>query len=177
MSASLDLRWEPSERVMYQRPGNRNWHFLDPRNAQETPLITNDSVGWIFVPPSIQQPVAPDGQSVIMMWQRRSVPIDEQVGLWRISLVDSSQTFLWPSETHRMAYWAEDSQSVWWHDYETNQLRRRTFDGVYHESVDYPDECANIGDFTPDRSRLVCAEAESSRDVWLVEGFDPAGGR
>ena len=39
LSQSLTLAWSPGRSILYQRPGNRNFHFLDPESERETPLV------------------------------------------------------------------------------------------------------------------------------------------
>jgi hypothetical protein len=54
----LQLAWAPGRDILYQRPGNQNYFFLDQSEA-ESPLLTNDQLGWIFDPS-----YSPDGKQV-----------------------------------------------------------------------------------------------------------------
>jgi len=65
LSNSRAMVWNPHPKILYQLLGNRNFHLLDPEARRESPLVSNDSVGWMFRPK-----FSPDGQYVAVMWNR-----------------------------------------------------------------------------------------------------------
>jgi Tol biopolymer transport system component/tRNA A-37 threonylcarbamoyl transferase component Bud32 len=67
-------QWAPGDRILYQRPGNRNYHYLDPVSGDEEPLLGSDTLGWIFNPH-----VSPDGRTVVAFWNR-----PPRAGLWLV---------------------------------------------------------------------------------------------
>ena len=79
--ASNDLSWSPGMDILYQRPGNQNFHILDPQTENERPLVPNNTVGWMFTPR-----YSPDGKKVVVSWNRPGQK------LWLISLEDIVQT-------------------------------------------------------------------------------------
>src|SRR5262249_15318533 len=66
----LPVVWAPGRNILYQRPGNGNYYMLDPGTGSELPLSKNDSVGFLFAPV-----YSPDGNQVIMLWNRSSRPM------------------------------------------------------------------------------------------------------
>src|SRR4029453_8283327 len=79
LSGSLKLVWSPHSKITYQRPGNRNFHVLDPATEEETPLVRDSMAGWIFQPR-----YSPSGEQVVTFWNRAPSP-----GLWLISFQHS----------------------------------------------------------------------------------------
>jgi serine/threonine-protein kinase len=160
-----ELVWAPYDRILYQRAGNRNFHWLDLKTHAEEPLVRNDTVGWLFTPvPS------PDSRHLAAFWNRWPRP-----GTYIISVENGSQRFLgtkngapigWSSDG-AFVYWvpAEIQDSIW---RVSVQSGRRTF--------------ATVNPFTDSRCEmreelpgvaLLCAVDESVSDVWKMENFDP----
>ncbi len=164
-SNTLSVVWGHGESILYQIPWNRSYSVLDPSTGAERPLVPDDSVGWLFLE---SQAFSPDGSKVIGFWNRRPDP-----GFWMISVEDSIQRHLWPQEGH-LEYWDSDSESVWWHSFEADEIRRRMLDGLAQELTPYPwpNDCPQGGDYTPDKRLVVCQVVELIRDVWLIEDFD-----
>jgi Tol biopolymer transport system component/DNA-binding winged helix-turn-helix (wHTH) protein len=59
------LAWAPGRDLLYHRPGNRNFFFLNPKTERESPLLEDDALGWIFDPS-----YSPDGQALVARWNR-----------------------------------------------------------------------------------------------------------
>jgi len=161
-----NLSWSPSADILYQRPGNQNFHFLDPQTEKERPLVANDSVGWISSPR-----YSPDGKKVAVFWNRKV----EGPGLWLISLEDSSQTLLqrgrlfpiqWPVNGTSIYAWSDDERPIKIWMIPVNGGAAKVF-------VTLPFENIRSITMTPDGKRIICSVEESISDVWLMENFDP----
>ena len=77
------ITWSPGRHILYQKPGNRNFNILNPETEEEKPLLQNESS-------AIRSP------EVFTRWQegRRFWNRSPQDGLWVISLIDNTETFL-----------------------------------------------------------------------------------
>ena len=154
--------------ILYQRPGNQNFHVLDAERSTERPLLSNDSTGWIFGPcPS------PDGSQVAVYWNRKV----EGEGLWLISLADDSQTLLQEGNSWPIG-WSADGEWLFAWNYSERPVRIRKIRLDGSESrifVTLPFEQVGSGGITmtADGNRIICSVEEAISDVWLLENFDP----
>jgi serine/threonine protein kinase len=170
LSSSLAVTWAPGPRILYQTPGNRNFRVLDPETEEETPLVADDSVGWVFVPK-----YSPDGKQVVVNWNRRQPEGRTRSNLWTISLVDSSEARIHETRFSPVS-WSQDGEWIYAWDQESSPSRAVGIPATGGEAVvvfEWPFEdkwgmCTTGGD----PSRWVCTVGESSADVWLVEDFD-----
>lgn len=163
---SRNLAWAPGSKILYQRPGNRNFHFLDPRTEEETPLVKDESVGWV-----LDSEYSPDGSKVAVLWNR--VCEGEQfLGVWSISVADGSEQLLARGNA-RPLRWSEDGNWVYARDEENHLVRIPASGGDPEILLTIPLEDARIEDITPDGSRMVVTVWESFSDLWLVDNFDP----
>jgi serine/threonine protein kinase len=64
-AGSFQLEWSPAHNILYHRPGNRNFYILNPLSETESPLVKDDSIGWIFSPF-----FSLDGTQLVVMWNR-----------------------------------------------------------------------------------------------------------
>ena len=46
--AGSQVEWGPQGTLLYQRPGNRTFHAIDPATAREVSLVKDASVGFVF---------------------------------------------------------------------------------------------------------------------------------
>ncbi|MFQ5639154.1 MAG: protein kinase [bacterium] len=165
------LTWSPGHDILYHRPGNRNFHILDPKTEEERALVANDSVGWMFSPR-----YSPDEDKVAVFWNRFQ-PRGSR-GLWLVSVADSSQTLLhkgswWPIE------WSEDGQ--WIYAWDRGQKPHKIImvsvkSGESKTLVTLPFDRLDswsMPTMTPDGKHIVCAVTEAQSDIWLMENFDP----
>ncbi len=166
--ASQELSWSPGIYILYHRPGNQNFHVLDPQTEKERPLVANDSIGWIFTPR-----YSPDGKKVAVFWRRK----DHGRSMWLISIEDTSQTLLLKGFLDPIQ-WSEDENWIYATNYGETPVR------IYIIPVDggepkifipLPFEIIPIGGITmtPDGKRIICSVEENISDVWLMENFDP----
>jgi Tol biopolymer transport system component len=162
-----DLAWAPQERILYQRVGHRNYHWLDPETGTEEPLVANDSVGWMFN--AIQ---SSDGQHVAVFWNR------PRRGTYVISLRDASQAPLGPRNAWPMG-WSADNTSVYVQDESEGRIRRVALHGGKEAVVainPFKNADCNLSE-RPAGLVLLCKVDNSISDAWLVEDFDPTVGR
>jgi Tol biopolymer transport system component len=161
------LTWSPGFNILYQRPGNRNFHFLNPNTEEEWPLVKNDSVGYMFDPR-----YSPDGKRVAVYWNRK---IPRKIGIWIISLVDSSQIFI-RSQVLDPIEWSSDGNWVYawdWYAQSPEILMINASNGKAEKFVTLP--FANVGYISMHQNgkKIVCSVPETQSDAWLMENFDP----
>jgi Tol biopolymer transport system component len=171
VSHDVNVTWAPGSQILYQRPGNRNFHLLDPETEEEAPLVKDESVGWVFFPK-----YSPDGAQVAVNWHRRQPEGNQKQNLWTISLADSSEIRVFDDTVWPLG-WSADGEWVYALDRWTKPYRviRILATGGEAETVfEWPFEGKNgtcvMGS---NESQWVCTVGESSSDIWLVENFDP----
>jgi len=161
------ITWSPGRHILYQKPGNQNFNILDPETGEEKPLVQNESIGWLFSPK-----YSPDGKKVAVLWNRL------QRGLWVISLIDNSQTFLSGSRYYDPAGWSPDGSSIYAYDrFGGNKMLSipvgPTGRGASHTVFAIPEDIADAS-VSADGKKFVFSAAETKSDVWVVDNFDPA---
>ena len=164
VEVSGNLVWAPYDRILYQRVGNRNFHWLNRTTGAEEPLVTNDSVGWIFWPiPS------PDKKTLAVFWNRKP-----QRGAYLISLQDGTQTAVGPPNGRPLG-WSANGNSIYVETASSHRIHRvpvrsgtRELIGTNpfrNASCDLTEQSASI--------TLLCNVETSLSDVWKMENFDP----
>jgi Tol biopolymer transport system component len=168
---SSELTWGKDGKILYQQPGNRNFHILDPISEGERPLVDVDSVGWMFHPL-----VSPDGRMVLVFWNRTW----EGASLWLIDTVSGEERSLHTSLTTWPIGWSHDGQWIWAWDSRgsaTPKVVRIPVAGGPSEAIyDFPfSREVEIVDMVTasDGSFFVASVGEDQSDIWLVENFDP----
>jgi Tol biopolymer transport system component len=160
-----NLAWSPQDRILYHRPGNRNFFWLDPASGAEQPLVKNDSVGWMFTPiPS------PDGKNVAVFWNRKP-----QRGTFLISLEDTSQVPTGPPGGWPLG-WSPQATALYVIGESPHQIYRvptQRGEGVVIGTSPFKDATCEARERLR-RLVLVCNVKESVSDVWVMENFDPA---
>jgi len=163
-SGPATLTWSPGSEILYQRPGNRNFHILNPKTEEEQPLVKNDSAGWIFNPR-----FSPDGKKVAVYRNR-----DINRGLWVISLQDSSQVFL-ELGFIRPICWSSDGKSIYAYNFDKpSEIFLIPADGGKAKTfLNLPFKNPDRIDISPDGKKIVCTVPETQSDAWLMANFDP----
>jgi eukaryotic-like serine/threonine-protein kinase len=166
----LKVTWSPGAHILYQRPGNQNVNILDPETGEEKPLVQNQSAGWIWGPQ-----YSPDCKKVAVLWSRPT-----QAGIWIISLVDNSQTFLQGSNGNLLPVgWSPDGASIYAIRYKGTSLLSIPVSpagrGAPQTVFTVPGD-ANIGfaSISADGKKFVYSAEETTSDVWVVDNFDTA---
>jgi len=166
------LTWSPGTDILYQQPGNQNYHFLNSTTEAEEPLLENTD-GWIFFPR-----YSPDAKSVAVYWNRFDQAGKQVPSIWLISLKDLSQILLYRG-TASPIKWSADGKWIYAWDVLKKPLKifKLPIDGgqprdIVGLSFEGFDPYTKI-DMSPDEKQLVCPNKEGQSDVWLVENFDP----
>jgi Tol biopolymer transport system component len=167
---SSQLTWGRSGEILYQRPGNQNFHFLDPISEEERSLVEVDSVGWMFAPV-----VSPDGRKVIVRWNRLS-----GMSLWLIDTASGEERSLHTSPATSPVGWSPDGQWIWVLDSSgsaTPKVIRIPIGGgppeaVYDLTFSGEKSVTSLA-MAPDGSFFVASVGEDQSDIWLVDNFDP----
>jgi serine/threonine protein kinase/Tol biopolymer transport system component len=164
-----ELAWWPSNDIVRQQPGVRNFLKIDEKTHQETPIIQADqSVGWV---PQI--PVfSPDGKRMAVWWNRK------ERGLWIISLEPYSETFSHPGTIYPFG-WSLDGKFV----YAIRSIGQSARE-IIRVQIAVPGEVISLvtlpGDVvdrdgarvSPDEKKIFVSISEQKSDVWLMENFD-----
>jgi Tol biopolymer transport system component len=163
------LTWAPGSKILYARPGDRNFGSLDPRTEEETALVPNDSVGFLAAPQ-----YSPDGKAIAVRWLRlptNEANLDPPPGVWILGTENASQTLLteedlWPIR------WASDGNWI----FALHNDNRRIFKVSARDgepklllTADKPILWASV---TNDGRRIVAALQEVQSDLWITENFD-----
>jgi serine/threonine protein kinase/Tol biopolymer transport system component len=155
------ITWSPDGHILYQRPGNRNFHILDPETGAERPLIQNESASYPFSPK-----YSPDGKRIAVFWNR--LP---QRGLWLISPVDNSATLVESGDLYP-AGWSPDGGSIY--AYIGNKMMSIPAAGGTPRTVFTAPDDIDGASVSPDGKKFAYSAAETKSDVWIVDNFDPA---
>ncbi len=168
LSNGFLLTWFPGANILYLRPGNTNYHFLNPQTEAEKPLIEKPG-GWI-----IGSQYSPDTKSVAVYWNRAKAGKSMQ-GIWLVSLEDSSQIFLYRGFV-RPIKWSADGKWIYAWDFNKKpaEILKIPIAGGQPQTVVTLSFDDHTGiDMSPDEKQIVCPVAEYQSDVWMVEKFDP----
>ncbi len=163
------VTWSPGSKILYQRPGNRNFQILDPITKKEEPLVKDDSVGWMF-----DARYTADGGKVVVFWNRTPGGL----GLWIISLKDSSETLLPPLREKLLeldpVIWSKDGRWVYAVDQAENPYKILLIQvqGARTKTIWTLPKDASFCSMTSDGQRIVYLVSEGKSDVWLIENFD-----
>jgi serine/threonine protein kinase/Tol biopolymer transport system component len=169
---NFELAWFPSRDVVYQKQGVRNVLRVNSQTLEESPIIRDDSVGWVPWKPTF----SPDGKKIAVLWNRHPM------GLWILSLEPYSETLLLAGDVQPFG-WSPDGKYVY-------AIRGREIIKVGLASpnqvasvvtlfadvsnVESPGSDVNL---SPDGREIVVNIGEAKSDVWLMENFDPTVGR
>jgi Tol biopolymer transport system component len=165
---AMRVVWAPGQEILYQRPGNRNFHFLDPQTEIETQFVSNDSVGWMLNPC-----LSPDRQRIAIFWNRRDVGRLKR-GIWIISLQDSSQEYI-SKKNFSPISWTKDGSEIFGYDYnqpdKVYRFNVRTGEAMLFETFSF----SEVGqpDISDDGNTIIVPEITKNSDIWLMENFDP----
>ena len=167
--------WVAGQSILYQREGNRNFSVLNTETGVERPLISNDSVGWLFRPT-----LSPDGKTLAVYWNRS---LDDQMipagrGIWTMSLDGSDQRIILQRDSlYAPLGWSSDGSSVYVYANEMKMnpdvLILPVKGGKVKKVTGIPLRNVTSLRMSPDGSRFICCVGDQRSDIWLVEDFDP----
>ncbi|MFQ5641558.1 MAG: protein kinase [bacterium] len=163
---TYQLEWAPGSSIVYHRPGNRNFHFLDPVTEEEKPLDPTNSIGWIFRPS-----YSPGGKKLATMVNTEGGKRLAMFSLGDSSYVSVQMGYLYPIQ------WSADGNNIYTLDLSKNPNEILVVPSNGRNSktlVTMP--LKNDGDdmsMTSDGKRIVCPVNELLSDIWLMENFDP----
>jgi Tol biopolymer transport system component len=164
---TYQLEWAPGSRIVYHRPGNRNFHFLDPVTEIEKPLDPTNNIGHIFKPC-----YSLDGRRLATLVNFGK----EGQRLVLFSLKDSSYVSMQKSFLYAIR-WSADGKNIYALDLSKNpnEILEVPSDGSDPKTlVTMPFK--NVDRYlsmTSDGKRIVCAVNELQSDIWQMENFDP----
>lgn len=159
------ITWAPGSEILYERPGLRSFHFLDPETETERPLLSEDSDGFL-----LSAHYAPDGTQVLLRHNRQPSSL---AGLYVSSLAGSLQERLAGEPYAAAIGWSEDGQVVYALAQDGRQVVAIPVDGgPAIEAGVLPFEADNRA-ATFNGRWFVFSSAAAIGDVWGIENFDP----
>ncbi len=172
-SLSRDLAWAPGSKLVYQRPGNSAFHFLDPNGGDETAFMDDAGGGSAdplqFFSYMASPEYSPDGKQVAI---NCNCPGGE--GIWIVSVKDSSSKLIHNDSGAFPLGWSADGAWVYALKRATgNVMRIPTGGGKVESLLDIPFERVGDIDISPDGTQIVAAVPVTQADIWLIENFDP----
>ncbi len=156
--------WSPGDRPLYQRPGNRNFSYLDVATGEQRPLLRDEGRGWNFYPE-----YSPDGTRVAITWNRPPQP-----ALWLITREPYSERMV-NEEPLSPIGWSSDGRWI----YVIQGFPFGSFVGRVPATGGDREALFTLpGDVTfasvdDGGARIVAAVRASQSDVFVVEDFDP----
>ena len=163
-----DISWGPNLEIFYHIADNRNFYIFNPITEKKKLLVSNDSLGWMFSPS-----LSPDNKNIAVYWNRL-----EEVGLWIISLKNSSQKLLIKGIINPLK-WSQDNRWIYAINSEKlpmDILMISSSNGLTKIVYTLPSNQINRNssvDISPDGKTIVAAIQETNSDVWMIENFDP----
>ncbi len=174
------LAWAPGERILYRRPGNRNFHFLDPASEAEEPLVADPTVGFTF-----HARYSPTADHVALYWNRLLEGVWTP-GIYAVAVRDSSESLLLPPDSalsfRRPIGWSADGSSVYVIEYDSGHILRVPVSGGEAgvvTTLPFEVSMSSRADFhctATEREAgltLLCTVPETVSDAWMIENFDP----
>ena len=160
------ISWGAKGTILYQRPGNRIFHVLDPSTEREVALARDGSMSWMF-----SATYSPDERRVAVYWNR-----PPQRGIWILSPATGAEDKVYDGYAFP-AGWSPDGLSVYAVDLSNSNSARLLSvpasggNARVLAALPWPTEGLNC--VTRDGRRFVCAVPQSTSDVWIAQHFDP----
>jgi serine/threonine protein kinase len=160
--------WAPDSHIMYQKAGNRNFMILDPKTEEETPLVKDESVGFISSPV-----YSPDRKKVVVYWNRQPT-----VGFYIISLEDFSEKLLRKgigTFPHPLS-WSPDGKWVYASEVKSGKVEYLMIEVESGQTKPLPVISFTIEGETYNRlidgKPEICEVVKTQSDVWVIDNFD-----
>jgi Tol biopolymer transport system component len=166
LSESQLIIWAPESNIMYHKTGNRNYQILNPKTEEETPLVKDESVGWIFYPC-----YSPDGKRVAVVWTRKPTG-----GVWIISFADRSEKLIRRTREFFPIDWSPDGK---WVNIKEEKSGKWEYLMIEVESgktkplpvIPFTIEGKTHYKVIDDKPDIIVDEKTQS-DVWVIENFN-----
>jgi Tol biopolymer transport system component len=161
-SASRDLYWAPSSRIIYQREGDQDFYLLDPDSEEEVSLRGEEPDGWVFSPVA-----SPDEKQVAVFCNCRGGR-----GIWLIPVGEGEESLLYRDNVAPVA-WSADGGFIYAMDDDSRFGRVSVDDGEFEILFDLPFDNPSRPSYHESTGRLVVADRQTESDIWIAEDFDP----
>jgi Tol biopolymer transport system component len=157
------LAWSPSSELVYSGSNLHNLRRLDAETQKETPILPQDSGGWL----TSKAQFSPDGKQIAISWN-----VDPDPGAWLFNLNDLSTSRL--STTMLPIGWSPDGKSVYgFHGGGVKILEVKVADSGNPRLVDTLPGSIQSGTVSPDGRRIIVSVSDDHSDIWLMKNFDP----
>jgi serine/threonine-protein kinase len=158
--------------ILYPAAGFRSYLVVDRITGRERPLVSNESIGWMFNPV-----FSPGATSVVVMWHR-----PPSTRLWLIELEDGRQRelpvkgpagppMLWPRDS--LVYYEGEYHRGDTTEGVTEIMRADLHTGQSNTFARMPVPCTEGMALSRDERTLVCGIATVTSDVWMAESAPP----
>jgi Tol biopolymer transport system component len=172
-SLGEDLAWAPGSQIVYQRPGNSEYRFLDPESEREgtlglgSPTAGGDPLeffSWMSSPAW-----APDGARVAI-----NCKCPGGAGVWLASRAEKAESrLLYRDERALPVGWSADGETVFVLVPDDRTVLAVPASGSEPQLLcELPFPRVGSVAVAPDGRRIVCAVPETESDVWLVSNFE-----
>ena len=167
--------WGAGQSILYQREGNRNFSVLNVETGKEHPLISNDTVGWLFRPL-----LSPDGGTLAVYWNRslgdQGTPAGR--GIWTMAPDGGDQRMILHRDSiYAPLGWSSDGNSLYVYSSEMSAnpdiFILPATGGAAKKVTEIPLRDVTSLRMSPDCKRFICCVGDRRSDLWLVEDFDP----
>jgi serine/threonine protein kinase/Tol biopolymer transport system component len=173
-AGSYVCQWGVGQTILYQCPGNHNFNILNIENGSQRPLVTNDSVGWLFAPQ-----FSPDRRTLAVYWNRLFDKSGKSGrGIWSIAWDGTEQRMILTTDGICIPLgWSAAGDSIYLYSPERKDsliiYAISVNGGALKRMTVIP--IANVIRLamSPDRKQFVCVVRDRRSDLWLVEDFDP----
>jgi Tol biopolymer transport system component len=160
------IAWGAKGTILYQRPGNRIFHVLDPSTEREVALARDGSASWMF-----SATYSPDETRVAVYWNR-----PPERGIWILSPATGAEHKIYDGYVFP-AGWSADGGSVYALELSNSNSARLlslpASGGNARVLADLPWAPDGLNCATRDGRRFVCAVPQSTSDAWIAQHFDP----
>jgi Tol biopolymer transport system component len=167
--------WVDNETLLYHRPQNYNYHFLNLTTGAEKPFLSSDTTGWIFEPV-----LSPDASRYIAYWNVRNGGNQngsDPRSLWSFTPQGVPLTQLVPGPSRGRCIGFEDNGRSVLAAIELERgyqaLYRIPVEGGAAElAYNLPDIASDVA-MSSDGKTFALVIPKIQSDIWLVENFDP----
>ena len=160
----MRIAWAPGTRLLYQRPGNRNFLFLDAATGETQPLLADESGGWVFTPQ-----YSPDG-SLVAVYRNR--PPNQW--LWLVTPNPYAEKVVTRAALNPIG-WSADGQWVYVIQSfaHAGAVGRVPAAGGEQEVLFTLPGDVRFGSVDRSGARIVASVSATRSDAFVVENFDP----